>query len=366
MSFGPLTIGRHTAQIPVIQGGMGVGISLSGLASAVSREGAIGVISAVEIGMNEPDYRKNKRDANIRALQKEIRRARALAGGGVIGVNIMVAINNYEEMVQTAVNESIDLIIAGAGLPVTLPEYVQGSSTAVVPIVSSAKAFQLIARRWDRSYRYCPDAVIVEGPLAGGHLGFSYEQLEHLEENRLEDIVTEVIREAQVFEDKHGKRIPVIAAGGIWDGHDIARFLDLGCAGVQMGTRFVATCECDASEGFKRAYIEAGADDVMIIKSPVGMPGRAVRSPFLKRVADNPVKVRCQYNCLKPCEPKKAPYCIADALINAKEGNLDRGFAFCGANVHRVDRIQSVHSLLRELVNETLSVRTGVLKMAGN
>lgn len=366
MSLDPLTIGRHTAQIPVVQGGMGVGISLSGLASAVSREGGVGVISAVEIGMNDPDYRKNKKDANIRALQKEIRRARDLSGSGVIGVNIMVAINSYEEMVRAAVNESIDLIIAGAGLPLTLPEYVRGSSTAVVPIVSSAKAFQLIARKWDRSYYYCPDAVIVEGPLAGGHLGFSYEQLENLEENRLEDIVTEVIREAKAFEDKYGQRIPVIAAGGIWDGRDIARFIELGCAGVQMGTRFVATHECDASEGFKKAYLEADVDDVVIIKSPVGMPGRAVKSSFIKRIEENPAKVKCQYNCLKPCEPKKAPYCIADALINAKKGNLDQGFAFCGANVHRVNRIQSVRSLMQELVNEYLSVSPGALKMARN
>ncbi|MGI6548646.1 MAG: NAD(P)H-dependent flavin oxidoreductase [Syntrophomonadales bacterium] len=356
MSFGPLTIGRHTAQIPIIQGGMGVGISLSGLASAVSREGAVGVISAVEIGMDEPDYRKNKRDANIRALRKEIRRARELSGNGVIGVNIMVAINNYEEMVQAAVNESVDLIIAGAGLPLTLPQYVIDSSTAVIPIVSSAKAFQLIARKWERNYSYCPDAVIVEGPLAGGHLGFSLEQLESLEKNRLEDIVVEVIKEAQVFEDKYGQRIPVIAAGGIWDGHDIARFLELGCAGVQMGTRFVATFECDASENFKKAYLEAGVDDVLIIKSPVGMPGRAVRSPFITQIKDNPVKVKCQYNCLRPCNPKEAPYCIAEALINAKKGNFDKGFAFCGANVHRVDRLQSVHSLLQELIDETRSI----------
>lgn len=352
MTYGPLKIGCHTARIPIIQGGMGVGISLSGLAGAVSREGAIGVISAVEIGMNEADYRNNKREANVRALRQEIKRARALSDDGMIGVNIMVAINNYEEMVQTAVDESIDLIIAGAGLPLTLPQYVRGTSTAIAPIVSSAKAFQLIARKWERNYAYCPDAVIAEGPLAGGHLGFSYEQLEHLEENRLEDIVVEVIREVKAFEEKFGQEIPVIAAGGIWDSHDIARFMELGCAGVQMGTRFVATFECDASDRFKEAYLEAGPDDVVIIKSPVGMPGRAVRSPFITRVEEHPNKIKCQYNCLKPCEPKKAPYCIADALINAKKGNMEQGFAFGGANAHRVDRIQTVKELIRELVSD--------------
>jgi nitronate monooxygenase len=358
MGFSTLTIGRHTARIPVIQGGMGVGISLSGLASAVSREGAVGVISAAEIGMNEPDYRKNKREANTRALQKEIRRARALSGGGVLGINIMVAINNYEEMVKTAVDESVDLIIAGAGLPLTLPEYVEGSNTAIVPIVSSAKAFQLIARKWERNYNRCPDAVIVEGPLAGGHLGFSHQQLERLEEIKLEDIVVEVVREVKPFEDRYGQKIPVIAAGGIWDRRDIARFIDLGCSGVQMGTRFVATFECDASEAFKRAYIDAGADDVVIITSPLGMPGRAIRSPFISRINENPNKVKCKYNCLKPCDPRKAPYCIAEALINAQRGNLDQGFAFCGANVHRVERIQSVRSLLQELMNVPLESGT--------
>jgi len=353
MNFGPLKIGLHTAMIPIIQGGMGVGISLSNLAAAVAREGAIGVISAVEIGMNEPDYRKNKREANLRALRQEICRAQALSDGGVIGVNIMAAINNYEEMVQTAVEESVDLIIVGAGLPLTLPQYVMSTSTAVVPIVSSAKAFQLIARKWERNYKYCPDAVIVEGPLAGGHLGFSQEQLDRPEGNLLEDIVTGVISEARVFEDRFGQPIPVIAAGGIWDGRDIARFLELGCAGVQMGTRFVATYECDAADSFKEAYIRASQEDVVIIKSPVGMPGRALRSPFLTRVENQPSRVKCLYNCLKPCDPRQAPYCIADALINAKRGNLEQGFAFCGANVHRVDRILTVRELIQELAHET-------------
>ncbi|MCR4400304.1 MAG: nitronate monooxygenase family protein [Syntrophomonadaceae bacterium] len=353
MEIPNLVIGKHTARLPLVQGGMGVGISLSGLASAVAREGAVGVISAVEIGMSEPDYRENKREANVRALRAEILRARELAPEGVIGVNVMVALNNYEEMVSTAVAAGADLVIVGAGLPLGLPALVADSDTAAVPIVSSAKAIQLIGKRWDTRFRYCPDAVVVEGPLAGGHLGFSFEELQHPETVRLEDIVVEVMEAVRPLEDKYGRPVPVIAAGGIYDGADIARFLCLGCAGVQMGTRFVATFECDAAEEFKQAYLRARAEDVEIIRSPVGMPGRAIHNQFLERVQTQPEKIKCRYNCLRPCDPRTAPYCIADALINAKLGRLDQGFAFAGANVYRVDRIVSVHDLITQLMEET-------------
>jgi NAD(P)H-dependent flavin oxidoreductase YrpB (nitropropane dioxygenase family) len=304
--------------------------------------------------MNEPDYSAHKREANLRALRHEIRSARELSQGqGILAINIMVALNNFDEMVRIAVEESVDLIVAGAGLPLSLPQYVIGTSTGIAPIVSSAKAIQLIARSWDKKYNYCPDAVIVEGPLAGGHLGFTYEQIEHAHEHRLENIVTEVIREVERFEDKFGRKIPVIAAGGIFDGEDIARFIDLGCAGVQMGTRFVATFECDASEQFKQAYLQSSQKDVVIIKSPVGMLGRALNNKFVERMGTNSEKIKCRYNCLKPCDPKKSPYCIADALINAQRGNLEQGFAFCGSNVYRVDRITSVQELIQELVSAT-------------
>ncbi|NLB18689.1 MAG: nitronate monooxygenase [Syntrophomonadaceae bacterium] len=336
------------APITIIQGGMGVGISLSGLASAVSRQGAIGVISAIEIGLDEPDYHQDKRKANIQGLRNEIRRARTLADGGVIGVNIMAAVNKYDEMVQTAVEEEVDIIIMGAGLPLNLPGFVRGTNTAIIPIVSSAKAFQLIGRKWARDYGYTPDAVIVEGPLAGGHLGFSHQQLDRLDENRLEDIIVDVLAEVKKFEDNSGQSIPVIAAGGIWDKQDIERFFELGCQGVQMGTRFVATFECDASDEFKEAYLQASDDDVLIITSPVGMPGRVIRGNFIDSLSEGS-KIKCRYNCLKTCNPAKAPYCIADALINAKRGNMDKGFAFCGSNVGRVDRIMTVKELIQEL-----------------
>ncbi|MGI6487009.1 MAG: nitronate monooxygenase [Syntrophomonadaceae bacterium] len=355
MKLPELHIGNHTASIPIVQGGMGVGISLSGLASAVAREGGVGTISAVEIGMDEPDYRTNKRQANVRALRKEIRRARELCPGGVLGVNIMVAINNFDEMVRAAVDESIDLLVAGAGLPLSLPQYVMDTSTAAVPIVSSPKAIQLIARRWHKRYNYCPDAVIVEGPLAGGHLGFSLEQLEHMEEHLLEDIARGVIEAVKPFEDKFGRKIPVIAAGGIYDGQDIARFINLGCAGVQMGTRFVATHECDASDAFKEAFLRSGPEDVVIIKSPVGMPGRAIKNEFIEQAGKKTDKVKCRYNCLKPCNPRTAPYCIADALINAKLGHMDKGFAFAGHNAYRIKQITSVKELMNELVTEARS-----------
>lgn len=345
-----LRIGTLTAEIPIIQGGMGVGISLSGLASAVANAGGIGVIATPAIGMNEPDFLRNYRAANIRALKKELRKARAMTKG-ILGVNIMVALSNYTDMVKTAVEEGVDLIFSGAGLPLNLPLLVGKAKTKLAPIVSSVRSARVIIDRWKDRYSRLPDAIVVEGPLAGGHLGFKDKELED-DNFKLENLLPAVLAEIKKEETAEHK-IPVIAAGGIYTGHDIYRFLQLGAAGVQMGTRFVATVECDAAEEFKAAYLSAQADDIVIIKSPVGLPGRAIRNNFLERVsAGEATPFNCVYHCIKTCDFRKSPYCIAQALINAQKGKLNEGFAFAGRNAYRVDRILPVKELIATLMRE--------------
>ncbi len=352
MGLKDLKIGDLTAKIPIIQGGMGIGISLSGLASAVANEGGIGVIATAVIGMNEPDFARNYLEANIRALKREIRKARELTKG-IIGVNIMVALTNFGDMVRTAIEEGIDIIFSGAGLPLNLPEYLNEKvKTKLAPIVSSARAAAIIAKKWSDKFNRIPDAVVVEGPKAGGHLGFKLDEIND-PEHSLEKIVPEVINALKPFEEKYKKEIPVIAAGGIYTGQDIDKFLKLGAAGVQMATRFVTTHECDASEEFKKAYINASEKDMVIIKSPVGLPGRAIRNEFIDQVSQGMRKpFKCPYHCLKTCDFKNSPYCISLALINAQRGNLQNGFAFAGANAYRANKIISVKELIDKLKQE--------------
>lgn len=346
-----LRIGDLLARTPIVQGGMGVGISLSGLASATANAGGIGVIAAAGIGLMEPDGFTDFLGANIRALRREIRRARELTKG-ILGVNIMVALSNFADMVRTAIEEGIDIIFSGAGLPVNLPEYLrEGVRTKLVPIVSSGRAAALIARRWIDKYGYRPDAFVVEGPRAGGHLGFKREQLED-PKYALEALVPEVIEAIAPFADG-GRPIPVIAGGGVYTGADIREMLELGAAGVQMATRFVATEECDASAAFKESYVSATEADLEIISSPVGMPGRALRNKFLEDVdAGKKTPYSCPYHCIVTCDPEKAPYCISLALLNAQRGRLDKGFAFAGANVPRVEKIVKVQDLIDSLAEE--------------
>jgi nitronate monooxygenase len=355
MSFGSLKnlcIGDLTARLPIIQGGMGVGISLSGLASAVANEGGIGVIATAVIGMNEPDFSMNFLEANIRALRKEIRKARELSKG-ILGVNIMVALTNFADLVKTAIEEGIDIIFSGAGLPLNLPQFLSGTEkTKLVPIVSSARAAGIILKKWSEKYNRLPDAIVVEGPLAGGHLGFKEEMIGDPEYS-LEKLVPEVILAVKPYEEKYKKPIPVIAAGGIYTGADIYRFFQLGASGVQMATRFVTTYECDASEKFKQTYIDSRKEDIVIIKSPVGMPGRAIKNTFLDEVSQGKRKpFKCPYHCLKTCDYKNTPYCISFALINAKKGNLSHGFAFAGENAYRAKGIISVKELIETLIEE--------------
>lgn len=353
--FPPMKFGDLTARIPIIQGGMGVGISLHGLASAVANEGGVGVISAAMIGACEPDVGKNPLEAHIRALVREIHQAREKMTEGLLGVNIMVALSNFADMVSTSIREGVDVIFAGAGLPMDLPKYlVDGAKTKLVPIVSSGRAASLLCKKWVTKFNYLPDGFVVEGPKAGGHLGFKPEQINDPAFD-LETIVPEVIEAVKPFEKEAGRSIPVIAAGGIYTGEDIAKFLSMGAAGVQMGTRFVATHECDADEAFKQAYVDAKKEDIMIIKSPVGLPGRAVRTPFLDEVNEGKRRpFACPFKCIVTCDHTKSPYCIAQALVSAMKGKLKHGFAFAGSNAWRVDKIVSVHELIQSLKDDFL------------
>ncbi len=352
MTFPKLKIGDIVADIPIIQGGMGIGVSLSRLASSVAGEGGIGIIATAGIGTlgTEPD--EGYLEASISTLRNEIRKAKE-ATKGIVGVNIMVALTNFADMVETSIAEGIDLILSGAGLPLDLPKYLSdGVKTKLVPIISSAKAARVICRRWWSRYNRLPDAFVVEGPMAGGHLGFSSEQIDDPEYS-LEKIIPEVVQAVGDFEKEHGVEIPVIAAGGIFTGEDILKYLELGAAGVQMGTRFVATDECDADDRFKQCYVNAKPEDLVIIKSPVGMPGRAIKNEFITRVEDGQKKpFKCPYHCITSCNCTDSPYCIALALANAKKGNLKSGFAFAGKNAYRVDRIMPVKELIASLKEE--------------
>jgi nitronate monooxygenase len=347
-----LKIGDLTVSIPIIQGGMGVGVSLSGLAVAVANEGGIGVISSAGLGLLyrrlSPDYQ----EANRLGLIEEIRKARR-ATNGVIGVNIMVAMSNFAELVEAALQEKVDIIFAGAGLPLNLPSYRKpGSPTKLAPIVSSGRAARIILEKWDATYQIVPDAIIVEGPKAGGHLGFKEKEIFE-SEFRLEKLVADVRGETALLERKYDREIPVIAAGGIYTGDDIYNIMKTGVRGVQMGTRFVTTTECDASDNYKQAYIKARESDIEIIDSPVGMPGRAIVNNFIDKIRQGKKHpLRCPFQCIKTCDVSSSPYCIISALFNAFKGNLEAGFVFAGSNAFRATKIQSVKEVFRELISE--------------
>jgi nitronate monooxygenase len=347
-----LHLGNLVIPIPIIQGGMGVGVSLSGLAVAVANEGGVGVISSAGIGLLYRNLSKDYLKANILGLTEEISKARNLTKG-IIGVNIMVAMSNFADMVKTSIKEKADIIFAGAGLPLDLPSYLPaGSQTKLVPIVSSGRAARIICDKWMKNYQCLPDAVVVEGPKAGGHLGFKPEQIfdDHF---TLDKLLAEVRQEIAPFEQEHGKKIPVIAAGGIYTGGDIYTIMQSGADAVQMGTRFVTTDECDASMEFKQTYISASESDIEIIKSPVGMPGRAIGNSFIEKVRNGKKHpLNCPFQCIKTCDVSASPYCIISALFSAFKGNLEGGFAFAGSNAFKATKIQSVKEIFMELKNE--------------
>ncbi|MFC2062972.1 NAD(P)H-dependent flavin oxidoreductase [Chloroflexota bacterium] len=351
-----IRVGDLEVDVPIVQGGMGIGVSLSGLAAAVADEGGIGVISSAGIGMLEADFERNSKEANRRALHREIKKARAMTKG-IIGVNILVALSDYNELLKVAMAEGTDLVFLGAGLPLKVPEIWpfgewEKITTKIVPIVSSARAAKIIFQSWQKHYNCVPDAVVVEGPLAGGHLGFKKEQIND-PDYILEKILPEVISIIKPFEQYFNKNIPAIAAGGVYTGADISKFIRLGAGGVQMATRFAATYECDASEEFKDAYIKCRGENLTIIDSPVGLPGRAIRNRFLDDIkCGHKVPFKCPWRCLKTCDIRTSPYCIARALTNAKNGHLEEGFAFAGANAYRIDKIISVKELFKILMTE--------------
>lgn len=347
-----LKIGGITIPVPIIQGGMGVGISLSGLAVAVANEGGVGVISAAGLGLVHKNPALDFIQANIEGLRKEIRLAKEKTRG-IIGVNIMVAMSNFVELTKTAIAEKVDIIFSGAGLPLDLPKYLQSDSTTkLVPIVSSGRAAKIICEKWKSLYNYLPDAIVVEGPKAGGHLGFKHNQLED-NNFSLEELVTDVVHEVNVFEQAYGQEISVIAAGGIYNGQDIFNIMQKGARGVQLGTRFVTTEECDASPQFKQTYINAQKNDIEIIQSPVGMPGRAIRNSFVDKVRDGLKRpLKCPFHCIRTCDVSSSPYCIITALYNAYKGNMKSGYAFAGANAYLANKISTVKDVFNELKTE--------------
>jgi len=375
ISLKPLKIGNLVAKYPVIQGGMGVGVSLSSLAGAVAKAGGIGIISTAQIGFKDQDFGKNPMAANLRAIHSELKKAREKAPQGILGFNIMVATKEYASYVKEAVKAGADVIISGAGLPIDMPKFVaeaeneNGGSekkerrTMIAPIVSSVKSALVICRMWDRKYHTAPDFVVVEGPCAGGHLGFSREQLTELgadtdhvaetfDEPAYDKEIRGIIETVKSFAEKYKKHIPVITAGGIFDHKDVLHQFALGAEGVQAATRFVTTEECDADIAYKEAYINAKEEDIVIVKSPVGMPGRAIKNKFLERVAQGPVKVERCFRCLEPCNPAETPYCITKALINAAEGKIDEALLFCGSNAYRCEKIETVPEVMAALCGE--------------
>ena len=375
ISLKPLKIGNLVAKRPVIQGGMGVGVSLSSLAGAVAKAGGIGIISTAQIGFKDQDFGKNPMAANLRAIHSELKKAREKAPQGILGFNIMVATKEYASYVKEAVKAGADVIISGAGLPIDMPKFVaeaeneNGGSekkerrTMIAPIVSSVKSALVICRMWDRKYHTAPDFVVVEGPCAGGHLGFSREQLTELgadtdhvaetfDEPAYDKEVRGLIEVVKGFAEKYKKHIPVITAGGIFDHKDVLHQFALGAEGVQAATRFVTTEECDADIAYKEAYINAKEEDIVIVKSPVGMPGRAIKNKFLERVSQGPLKVERCFQCLEHCNPATTPYCITKALINAAEGRIDEALLFCGSNAYRCEKIETVPEVMAALCGE--------------
>lgn len=346
-----LKIGNIEAKVPIIQGGMGIGISLSGLAGAVAKEGGIGIISAAQIGFREPDFTKNTKEANIRAIKKEYEKARKIAPDGIIGFNLMVAMRHYEDYVKAAVDAGADIIVSGAGLPTDLPGIVGDSDVKLAPIVSTEKSAKVILKYWDKKHHRIPDLLIIEGPEAGGHLGFDREQLEEFkEQSDYDEEVKRILKVKEEYEEKYGAKIPVALGGGIDSAGAAAHAFSLGVDAVQVATRFVTTEECDADIRYKQAYINAKKEDIVIVKSPVGMPGRAIKNTMMEKVlSGEQIPHTTCYGCLRKCKPAEIPYCITEALIHAAKGETEEALLFCGANAYKANRIETVKEVIDDL-----------------
>ncbi|PLX08742.1 MAG: nitronate monooxygenase [Marinilabiliales bacterium] len=346
----PLKIGDLSIPIPIVQGGMGIGISLATLASTVANQGGIGVISTVGLGSIYKFPGLNFKENALEAIRNEIRKARKLTKG-ILGVNIMTVLTNFDEIVKTVIEEKIDIIFAGAGLPLNLPAFLNSSSiTKLVPIISSSRAAKIIAKKWKTTYNYLPDAFVVEGPKAGGHLGFKEENIKDTNYS-LETLVKETSIVTDELYENFQKNIPIIAGGGITSGEEMFTLMQNGASEIQLGSRFVATEECDASIEFKKAIVALKENDICIIKSPVGLPGRAIKNSFLEEIEKgNKIPTKCKFHCIKTCNPKETQFCIAEALISAYKGNLNNGFVFCGANAFKINSIITVKDVFQEFI----------------
>lgn len=348
-------IGNKRLDQPIIQGGMGIGVSRSSLAGAVAREGGMGVVAAAQVGYDSPGFRKNPERENLKSLPLEIQKAKVLSGGnGMVAVNIMSVTQLYGDYVKAAVDAGVDAIISGAGLPLTLPEHVKGCDVKIAPVVSSYRGAELMMRTWDRKYGRNADFLIMESPYSGGHQGYSREDLQDLEASfaAFEEGIRQTVEMKKQYEEKYGRKIPLFVAGGIFNREDVQRALSWGADGVQVGTRFIATHECDASDAYKQVFVESNGDDLVIIDSPVGMPARAIRNAFVERMLDGREDITFCYNCLKACNPAKAKYCISQALINAVNGDLENGLIFASAKVGQINKMQSVKEVITELLPE--------------
>lgn len=345
-----LKIGEKITRFPLIQGGMGVGVSLGRLAGSVAKEGGIGIISTAQIGYREPDFDRNPAEANLRAIEGEMKKARKISPDGIIGYNIMTALKEYAAHVKAAVKAGADIIICGAGLPTELPALTGESSVKIAPIVSTDRSAKVILKYWDRKYKRTADLVVIEGPLAGGHLGFQKEELSYYTEESYGEEIKKIISTVKSYGEKYQVQIPVVVAGGIYDSEDVRKVMALGADGVQVATRFVTTEECDADIRYKEAYINASKEDIQIVKSPVGMPGRAIINPMMKRVmSGEKIGHTPCHGCLAKCSPSQIPYCITDSLIEAVKGNIEKGLLFCGAKAYKSDKIEKVSDVIQSL-----------------
>ena len=359
MKVRPLDLGNIRAEVPVIQGGMGIGISLGRLAGAVAKEGGIGIISAAQIGFREPDFDTNTKEANLRAIRKEYVKARAIAPDGIIGFNIMVAMRYYEDYVKAAIEAGADIIISGAGLPTSLPKIAKDAmeqcgiekKVKLAPIVSTDKSAKVILKYWDRKYEKIPDLLVIEGPNAGGHLGFNSQQLQEFDEAAYDAEIAQILDTVHQYEEKYCRKIAVAVAGGIENQEQAAHAFALGADAVQVASRFVTTEECDADIRYKEAYINANRADIVIVQSPVGMPGRAIKNAFMDRViAGEQIPHSPCHGCLHKCNPNEIPYCITDALIHSAKGEVEEGLLFCGANAYQANRIETVKEVIDSLL----------------
>lgn len=346
-----LKIGNKTLEVPIIQGGMGVGISLDGLAGAVASQGGMGVISSALAGLHAPDFEADRKGVSLREIPKIIQRAKEKAQGrGLVGINIMVAVNDYADHVEAAIKGGVDAIISGAGLPLNLPKLAGDADVLLAPIVSSGRVMALIGKAWERHHQRYPDFVVVEAAPAGGHLGFSMESLQEGTVTPPLEILKEVLAALAPIEEKAGRKIPAFMAGGVFSREDVVAAMDAGAAGVQLGTRFIATEECDASQTFKDVLIQAGPEDFVLTLSPVGMPGRAIKTPLVDMVAKGGRKppVSC-VRCLAPCDPATTPYCISEALALSARGDVENGLFFAGSEGARITEMTTVADLMAEL-----------------